>query len=281
MGETAAMVRLVDLVMYNGEPVAELRLRLLSPYVDEFVFVEAAYTHSGVKKLLYSDVHREKLLECAGATKLTVLVVDEFPSVVPQSWLDANADARYMIGGAASWFRENYQRDFAGAYVSALPRPYVAIVSDVDEIPSPAVVASLRAAHSKLGAITHLEMDFYMYNFSWCKSEAWTRAFVVNDEAFPSASCSRARTAAPARIIGGAGWHCSYFCTASELARKLASFAHQEFNSEEYTDLEHIRASIRNGGDVLMRGESFVRAAAPPLPAAIAFQETLTFAQRY
>ena len=43
-------VKIIDLFIYNGEPVVELRLPYLGPYVDEVVVVEARTTFSGRAK---------------------------------------------------------------------------------------------------------------------------------------------------------------------------------------------------------------------------------------
>ena len=46
----ATGVKVIDLFIYNGEPVVELRLPYLGPYVDEIVVVEGRTTFSGRAK---------------------------------------------------------------------------------------------------------------------------------------------------------------------------------------------------------------------------------------
>ena len=41
---------IIDYIIYNGEPIVEYRLQYLNNYVNYFVIVESAFTHSGKKK---------------------------------------------------------------------------------------------------------------------------------------------------------------------------------------------------------------------------------------
>ena len=44
-------MKIFDCITYYDEPMLfELRLNILSSYVDEFIVSEATYTHSGEKK---------------------------------------------------------------------------------------------------------------------------------------------------------------------------------------------------------------------------------------
>ena len=46
-------MKIFDCITYYDEPMLfELRLNILSSYVDEFIVSEATYTHSGGKKKL-------------------------------------------------------------------------------------------------------------------------------------------------------------------------------------------------------------------------------------
>lgn len=49
-GEAGQKIWIIDTFPYNGEMVAELRLKHLFRDVDEFIVVESRLTHSGKKK---------------------------------------------------------------------------------------------------------------------------------------------------------------------------------------------------------------------------------------
>jgi beta-1,4-mannosyl-glycoprotein beta-1,4-N-acetylglucosaminyltransferase len=54
-------------------------------------------------------------------------------------------------------------------------------------------------------------------------------------------------------VIPNAGWHLSYFGDARFIRNKLEHFGHQEYNSEEYTNENHINNAIREGTDLFNR----------------------------
>ena len=45
-----AMVSIVDVFCYNGDPIVENRLKYLDPHIDKFVIIESWHTFSGNKK---------------------------------------------------------------------------------------------------------------------------------------------------------------------------------------------------------------------------------------
>lgn len=54
-------------------------------------------------------------------------------------------------------------------------------------------------------------------------------------------------------IIQTCGWHLSYFGDAHFIKNKLENFAHQEYNSDEYTNIQKIEKRINNNNDLFDR----------------------------
>ena len=50
----------------------------------------------------------------------------------------------------------------------------------------------------------------------------------------------------PMSLIKKGGWHLSYFGDGEFIKNKLENFAHQEFNKEEYTNVDTINKCIEN-----------------------------------
>ena len=53
------------------------------------------------------------------------------------------------------------------------------------------------------------------------------------------------------------GWHFSYFMSAADIARKLNSFGHSEYNKDQYKNTDHLRKCLLEGKDLFNRGPSF------------------------
>lgn len=262
---TEQHVKLYDAFVYNGDPIAALRLRLLAPYVDEFIITESWYTYSGEKKpFLWIDRNRDTVF-APYLHKIHFQRIEAFPPM-PADW-----PHRHMWHNPQDWWPEYYQRDRARVRLDELSGggAFVAICSDADEIVRPELAHRLRGMWPHLvagGEPAYLEMQFFYYNFRWVKRGSWTHAFVLTDEtcrrcnadgdaSTASTALSVLRVHHPRRlVVPDAGWHCSYFMSCADLRRKIRSFAHQEFNQSRFTADAHLRRCLDTGKDLFYRG---------------------------
>lgn len=282
-----SQILLFDSFAYNGEPIAELRLEYLERHVDQFIMVEAQYTHSGVRKeQLYCDKYKHIFAPLVQSGKMAVIVIDEFPPM-PEDWPTTHCEVYMNDASYESWFREQYQRDIVAQYLKQhyKDREYLVICSDVDEIVSADMVAGLRKQYFAFGEPVYVEMKFYYYNFSWQKKHPWYKAFVVNDLAIQRQTLSHYRNRKNAsHIIQGGGWHASYFLNGSGLKEKLASFAHRECDQNDRKTDEHFRACFHSGVDIALRGteDDCVKSDVSKLPLLFQeFQKKMLFLQTY
>ncbi len=58
-------------------------------------------------------------------------------------------------------------------------------------------------------------------------------------------------------IIENGGWHFSYLMEPKKIQEKLKSFAHSEYNSNFYTDIEKIKNAIENNKDLFNRNQKY------------------------
>lgn len=275
-----------DVFSYNGEPIVELRLQYLAPYVDQFVIVEARETHSGMRK---EQLYIEKFAEVFEPYKKKIhfIVIDEFPQM-PEDWPSTKGNNAYMRDiSYESWYRETYQRDIAKDYLLGkfAQNEFLVICGDADEILRGNVVSDMRKQYFALCDPVYIEMDFYYYNFSWKKKGKWYHAFMINDMGLRKASLSYYRTDfVKNRVVKNAGWHGSYFFNVADLQRKLASFAHRECDVEQNKTQAHLAQCLREGCDISRRGdgEDCVKSGLETLPFAFQeFQKKLVFLQTY
>jgi beta-1,4-mannosyl-glycoprotein beta-1,4-N-acetylglucosaminyltransferase len=232
---------IVDVIMYDGEPIVEQRIRLLDRVVDTFVLVQARYTHSGLRK---------ELVNPPAHPKIAHVILDEFPPMpedfgLTEPWIRPET--------REAWWRERYQRDYGKTYLDTLDKKFdIAVFSDADEIPDPSVLADLR--RRDVTTPVHLEMAFLVHTPEWHKREGWHKAFVCG---LPCpGSPTEIRNSDPAKIIRHAGWHCSSFFDADRQVQKLRHFAHQEYAAQT-KDVETIRDRLARGKDPYGRSAAY------------------------
>lgn len=59
------------------------------------------------------------------------------------------------------------------------------------------------------------------------------------------------------QVIDNAGWHFSYLLTPEQIQRKIKTFAHTEFNHDQFYNLKNINDSVKNGVDLFGRNMKF------------------------
>lgn len=265
------MIPIIDAFPYNGEPIAELRLKYLSEHVTQFVIVESRVTFSGnPKPELYFQKYRDTVF-APFLHKIHFVIIDEFPA-------EHNTDA---------WTRERYQRNVIRDIVTKEHDEFILMVCDVDEIPDKHVVGDLRSRYFSFQYPTHLEMKFFYYNFAWLKhNQPWYKAFVINDIGLRRASetLDEMRLGSHTLYIPCAGWHASYFMNRALVSNKLASFSHTECNIPEYNNPTNIDECITTGRDLTGRSgaEDLIPYDISFLPKQFRdFHDKIVFLQRY
>jgi hypothetical protein len=244
MDSPARMI--VDVTMYNGEAIMESRLRYLAPHVDRFVVVEAAHTHAGRRKPGYFIDSRRAVFE---PYNVVFVRVDDDIAV------EAANDER------AAWVRENRQRDAAlgalldiAAEVGAAAAGLVAVVADVDEVPTADALRALPEMVARHGVV-HLEMWFMYYSPATMVQQPWRKAFAIAGRELTAAVGLSALRVTPARpadaVMSMAGFHFSYFMTPEEVRRKIESFAHRELDTDEAK--ARVVENMRAGRDLFGR----------------------------
>ncbi len=195
---------------YNELDLLELRLAELSPVVDYFVLVEAAYTHAGRPKPLYFDENRQRF--AAYADKIIHVVVKDDP-------------------GGFAWVREGHQRQAILRGLTGAGPADMVIISDADEILRPAVVQGLRDAGPGGPALFAPELDIYLYFLNLRSSDPWISVAAAPYELVRRVGANNMRYLAKQGIgqpIPAAGWHFTWMGGIDRFLAKLDAFAHRE-----------------------------------------------------
>lgn len=238
----------VDAIMYNGEPVVQLRLELLYDVVDQFYITESPVTFSGQPKPLHSERHRKDFTPYQD--KITWLVYEPSANI-------SNA-----------WIREYEQREFAikkmqqDVYNKKLQKPFVVLNTDCDELVNPKLIDLMQPGgpyyQDVINHAMYLEMDWFSYNLQWKKAGKWDSGHVLPGskliQGFYTLQNQRAgRRKRHESKIPDAGWHLGYFLSVDDISGKLEAFSHQEFNKPRWKNREWILRCIRDGIDLFDR----------------------------
>lgn len=194
---------------FNELDILKLRLHILDPLVDRFVIEEATHTFSGLPKDLCFEKNREMFEEFL--PKITYLVVDNSPEEI------------------STHERDKFQKNALAKALTDASDEDVLILSDVDEIPNPAVLQELVKRFDP-DKIYHLaQRNFYCYlnmeevsgnllsitgEFPGVERRMWLGTKVFAKKNIPESGIIDLREISPedprsVRVADG-GWHFGY-----------------------------------------------------------------------
>ena len=225
--------------MYHDEDlILDIRLNTLNDYVEKFIIVEAKLDHQGNKKKLNFKIEKYKKFQ----DKILYKVIEAFPE------------------NQTNWERENFQRNFIlNGLVDALENDYI-IISDLDEIPN---LSNLKNIQNFKYTVFEQKMFYYKINLLnktypvWFGSKMCKKKYLKSPQWLRNQKVKRYSFWKFYKIkwnfIQNGGWHFSFLMTPEKIRKKIKSFAHSEFNINDYTDLDKITHSIENGTDIFDR----------------------------
>ena len=242
-------MKIIDcFIFYNEIDMLYYRLSLLYDIVDYFVVVEANRTHSGKDKL-YNFLENIELYK-KFMNKIIYIQVEDLdsnPVINPNNNMDDGV-----------WQNENKQRNYIDVGLRCIPEIKdndVIIISDVDEIPNYNVLLRLKVENISVDYVTLIQ-DLYYYNLTTKLKMQWDYAklmsynyYVLVLERIPQ----KCRMPYHNNVIMNGGWHLSYFGDTEFIQNKIQNFTHQEYNIEEFTNLENINEKIKNKSDLFSR----------------------------
>lgn len=221
---------------FNELDLLEIRLNILNDVVDKFVIVESTKTHSNLNKLLYFNENKQRYKKFN--KKIIHIIVDDHPQFIN------------------SWTFEKYQRDCIARGLIDCRKDDTIIISDLDEIPNP---QQIKRYKNKKGIIAFKQKMFYYYlNNIDLKNPFWanTPSKMLKYSEFKKYNFSPQYIRfAKSKLIRNGGWHFSYLGGSEAISEKIKSFAHQEYNSIEYTDISQIEKKVILGYDIFNRGQ--------------------------
>jgi len=123
------------------------------------------------------------------------------------------------------------------------------IISDIDEIPRPAAIKEMAEEGGKF--TLHMPMYYYYLNLyvqDWYHPKALSVKYLEDPNDIRTGGLDK-----DFHIAYNSGWHFSYLGSEEQIKYKIKTFAHDEMDTELFTDIEHIRSSIDSKSDLFDR----------------------------
>jgi beta-1,4-mannosyl-glycoprotein beta-1,4-N-acetylglucosaminyltransferase len=135
------------------------------------------------------------------------------------------------------------------------------MISDIDEIPNPEKIKEFNIKNkyacflqknyqSKINLLNITEGDWVgtkICQKKYLKSPQWLRDMKTKKKSFWKIFSNKLQ------LINNGGWHFSFLKEPSSIRNKILSYSHQEYNREEFTDVDLIKNKIIKGEDLFSR----------------------------
>ena len=246
-------MQIIDCFMYFDEDlILEVRLNTLYEYVDRFVICEATLDHSGKKKQLNFNIEKFKKFK----KKINYIVIDDLPKDVKsfkKNWHPAH-------------YRDQYQRNTLSRGFQDCNDNDLILISDLDEIPNPKKIlefskndkyACFVQKNFSIKLNLHNKSEPKWFGTRMCrkkdlKSPQWLRDIKCRKRPFYKFYKPKFD-----KFINDGGWHFSSVKSAEGIYKKLDSYAEQQWNNDNFKNLDIIKRKIQKKEDLFDRNHKF------------------------
>jgi beta-1,4-mannosyl-glycoprotein beta-1,4-N-acetylglucosaminyltransferase len=234
----------------------ELRLNTLDKFVDKFIIVESAYTHSGKEKKLIFDINKYPKFK----EKIDYIIVTDLPQGIEQiNNYDSNLEiTNKEIMNALR--RENFQRNGINrGLINANDNDWI-IISDLDEIPDLSNI-NFNFINEKIiffkQKVFYYKLNLELKTLRWIGSKACKKKYLkspqwlrnVKDKIYPKWRLdiifSEKRYSSVFFVENG-GWHFSFVKKPEDIEKKLKSYLHHREYDLDPLGIENIKNLIKS-----------------------------------
>ena len=241
-------MKLIDCFMYFDEDlVLDIRLNTLHKEVDKFIIAEATKNHAGQNKKLNFKIENFSKFK----DKIHYLIIDDLP---------------INVQSPKKRWHENHMRDQFQR--NALERGYkkfddedLIMITDIDEIPKPIKIKEFNIKNkyacflqknyqSKINLLNITDNNWAgtkICKKKYLKSPQWLRDKKIKKKQFWKIFSNNIQ------LINDGGWHFSFLKDPESIRNKIISYSHQEYNTDEFTNIKQIEQKIIKGEDLFSR----------------------------
>ena len=242
--EIKSMKKIYDCVTYFNENLQlELRFNILNEYVHKFIVCEAMQDHKGRKKKINFNIKNFHYLK----NKIIHIVCEDFPM------------------GLNPWERQALQREFILKGLDEAKDEDYIIFSDPDEIPNPKKLINIKLK-KKYGIFMQKSFCYKINLFNKHESP-WAGSRIVKKKDLKSVDWLRQKVLVKnlkyswfrfdkeknIELINDGGWHFNNLMKPERISLKLKTFAHTEYESNKFSDVNIIKDKILNREDLFNR----------------------------
>ncbi|KAJ3308157.1 hypothetical protein HDU76_004104 [Blyttiomyces sp. JEL0837] len=269
-------IKIIDYILLNNEvDMLEVRLRTLLDHVDHFIIAESRSTLSGSPRQIILDKFLESQRWEFGSSivdaimkKIVHVIVPDFPSSTSSKEREASNRKYGLLLGLKSLglVNEKDQSQIPSTSKLSKDSTFAIINTNVDEIPRPSVVKSLKRC-GDIPDIVILQLSYYTYSFQYRNypndfdnDARILRYHPKTDLSPPNAHELRYTTVkslSMTRLLN-AGWYCSLcFKNLNELVTSVKEYSHNpaKFKQSPFLDRLHVLDMVRWGFDLFERGD--------------------------
>jgi|TARA_B110000259_G_scaffold185153_1_gene233598 beta-1,4-mannosyl-glycoprotein beta-1,4-N-acetylglucosaminyltransferase len=230
---------------FNEDHMLDLRFNILNDHVDYFVISESTKTHQGEDKKLNFNINN--FLKYKNKIKYIVA--------------DFKRDKNFINHKGGESIIEQHQRNCLSKGLVDADDNDLIILSDSDEIPD---LDKLNQIKPKI-KYTAFSQKMFMYklNLQNLNESNWIGSKISLKKNLPELQKLRDLKfkkypfwridKLTQQIIKG-GWHFSFLQKPSDIARKIKSFSHGEFNQNKFINEKKIQEKISKNEDIFERG---------------------------
>ena len=229
---------------FNEDHVLDLRFNILNEKVDYFIISESTKTHQGRDKKLNFNINNFSKFK----HKIKYIVADYQKKINFENHT-----------GGESVIEQHQRNSLSEGLINANDSDLI-ILSDSDEIPDLTKLNQIKE-NTKFTAFSQM-MFMYKLNIQNLNESNWIGSKMSLKKNFPNPQKLRNLKfkeypfwrfdKTRLQIIKG-GWHFSFLQKPSEIAKKIKSYSHGEFNKEQITDEKKIEEKIAKNEDIFGR----------------------------
>ena len=260
-------------IFFNELDLLELRLKILNDYVDYFVIVESAITFQGEDKEFFFEKNKSRFSKFEN--KIIYFQVEKYEldfAKLPLIAKPKNADEIVLnkiykfIDDCPHfdkktefwWGNDFFQRECIWrALAQAKPAADdMIMISDVDEIPNPEIIKSLKGKFfpDSLFCLRQHEFCYYLnyyHNPDWVGTCCFLYASFNNVSLNAIRFSTKRDEGISSQIIENGGWHFTSMGNIDAIKNKIRSWGHREFNTS--ATLSSVEYNVKHGYDIFRR----------------------------
>ena len=248
-------MNIYDCFMFSDEfMLLELRMKILSKFIDKFIISEAKYLHNGDSKKLNFDINKFKEFK----NKIEYIVVDNQPPNILSIKNNENETELNKKKIINSILRDNYQRENLAKAIQGANDNDLIFISDLDEIPKLNNI-DLKNINDEIlifkQKMFYYKFNLYYENFVWYGSKCikkkkfispqWLRN--IKNKNYPKwrvDTIFSKKKYSNIKFIEDGGWHFTCIKKPKEIHQKLLTFAHHQDYEDSKIDLDELEKKV-------------------------------------